>query len=69
MGGHEVGRRLREVADNRALLIVALTGWAQESHAQASKDAGFDAHYVKPIDPSKLLANLQSIAVGRTTGQ
>ena len=31
-------------------MLVALTGWGQQEDKQRSRDAGFDAHLVKPID-------------------
>jgi len=33
---------------------VALTGWGQDQDRQSSRDAGFDAHLVKPADYAKL---------------
>jgi two-component system CheB/CheR fusion protein len=42
-------------------VLVALTGWGQDSDRKASREAGFDAHLVKPVDDAtltKLLANL-----------
>jgi CheY-like chemotaxis protein len=36
------------------MLMVALTGWGQDSHRQRAKEAGFDHHLVKPADPADL---------------
>ena len=63
--GYEVCRRIREQPWGRDLLVVALTGWGQEEDRQKSKDVGFDAHLVKPVDDEvilKLLASLPSAA-------
>jgi two-component system CheB/CheR fusion protein len=41
-------------------VLVAVTGWGQESDRQKSLEAGFDHHLVKPVDPTtlfKLLAD------------
>lgn len=48
-------------------MLVALTGWAQDADRQKSRDAGFNAHIVKPVDP-EVLANLlvEFPAVGPT---
>jgi PAS domain S-box-containing protein len=54
MDGYEVARRLRQDAAFRDVKLVALTGWGQEEDRRRSKSAGFDAHYVKPIDPDVL---------------
>ncbi|MDQ2971033.1 MAG: response regulator, partial [Acidobacteriota bacterium] len=54
MDGHEVARRLRAQANLRSSLLVALTGYGQESDRQLSREAGFDHHLVKPVDLDKL---------------
>ena len=43
--------------------MIALTGWGQEDDVRRSREAGFDHHMVKPVDPAalmKLLAELQA---------
>jgi CheY-like chemotaxis protein len=55
MSGHEVARQLRAETWTRGLLLVALSGWGQESDRRASADAGFDLHLVKPVEPQALL--------------
>ncbi len=32
--------------------MVAVTGWGQEEDRRRSREAGFDHHMVKPVDPS-----------------
>jgi CheY-like chemotaxis protein len=32
------------------MMLVSLTGWGQLEDKQRSREAGFDAHLVKPID-------------------
>jgi PAS domain S-box-containing protein len=53
MDGHEVARRLRMIARN-GLQIIALTGYAREEDRSRSREAGFNDHLVKPIDPEDL---------------
>ncbi len=48
--GYEVARRLRDRADLPGLLIIAVTGYGQESDRQRAREAGFDQHLVKPVD-------------------
>jgi two-component system CheB/CheR fusion protein len=48
--GYEVARRLRRRPDLAGLLIVAVTGYGQESDRQRSREAGSDHHMVKPVD-------------------
>ncbi|WP_406699071.1 PAS domain S-box protein [Singulisphaera sp. Ch08] len=54
MDGYEVARTLREWPEFATTRIIALTGWGQESDRQRSKEAGFDLHLVKPVDPDLL---------------
>jgi CheY-like chemotaxis protein len=55
MDGFEVARRLRAVPGiSRALRIVALTGYGQDADRRRTRDAGFNAHVVKPVDINTL---------------
>jgi len=56
--GYEVARRLRREASLDGVLMVAMTGYGQERDRQLSREAGFDHHLVKPVDPSTLQALL-----------
>jgi CheY-like chemotaxis protein len=60
MSGYEVARRMRHEAWGRHAVLIALTGWGQESDKQAARAAGFDDHLTKPVDPQgveRLLAS------------
>ena len=67
MSGHEVCRRIRERPGGREVVIIALTGWGQDSDRRKSQDAGFDDHLVKPVDYGALMDLLSSVKapVGR----
>jgi PAS domain S-box-containing protein len=54
MDGYEVARRLRGGLLRQPCLLVALTGYGREEHRQRSLNAGFDLHFVKPVDSSAL---------------
>jgi two-component system CheB/CheR fusion protein len=54
MDGYEVAGRLREDTELPPLLLVAVTGWGQDADKERSRQAGFDRHLVKPIEPSAL---------------
>jgi signal transduction histidine kinase len=54
MDGCEVARRIRAEAWGRDAVLVALTGWGQEVDRRRSREAGFDMHLVKPVDPATL---------------
>jgi signal transduction histidine kinase/CheY-like chemotaxis protein len=61
MSGYDVARHLRAQAGN--LLLIAVTGYGQEEDRQRAREAGFDHHFVKPVDPEILGALLQGNAV------
>jgi PAS domain S-box-containing protein len=54
LDGYEVARRIRCEPWGRDMLLVAMTGWGQERDKAAAKQAGFDEHMTKPIDPQVL---------------
>jgi CheY-like chemotaxis protein len=62
MDGYEVARRLRESDLGESLRLVAVTGYAQEEDRRRAREAGFDDHLVKPVDPMILLEMLQAMA-------
>jgi signal transduction histidine kinase len=55
LNGYEVCRRLRAQPWGRGIVIIAMTGWGQEEDRVRSKEAGFNIHMVKPVDPAALL--------------
>ncbi len=59
LDGYEVARRLR-VGGGTGLLLVALTGYGQYEDRRAALDAGFDCHFVKPVEADSLLACIRA---------
>ena len=57
--GYELARRLRDRL-GRAVTIVAMTGYGQAEDRRRSREAGFDHHLVKPVDPGRLMQILRS---------
>jgi len=55
MSGNEVARAVRSLPGGDAAVLVAITGWGQQRDLAAAKDAGFDFHFTKPVDPAKVL--------------
>jgi CheY-like chemotaxis protein len=55
LDGHEVARRLRSMPASAPLLLIALTGYGQPTDRAAALEAGFDCHFVKPVDPDDLM--------------
>ena len=52
--GYEVARRLRDMPATSECVLVAVTGWGQEDDRQRAREAGFDRHIVKPVDPAQI---------------
>ena len=61
INGYEVAPRLRQQPGLERIALAALTGWGQESDRRNTKEAGFDAHLVKPVDYGNLLQLLAAM--------
>jgi CheY-like chemotaxis protein len=59
--GYDACRRIREMPRGREMLIVAVTGRGQEQDRARSARAGFDHHFVKPVDPTELNALIRRL--------
>ena len=63
MDGFEVARRIR--ADGIAVRhLLAMTGYGDDADREKAKQAGFDGHLVKPVDPDMLKKSLDGYAGG-----
>ncbi len=63
MTGYSVAELLRERYSREQLTLIALTGWGQEEDKRRAREAGFDHHFTKPVDPeliSQLISRLQT---------
>jgi PAS domain S-box-containing protein len=60
MDGYEVARRFRQERGGGVVLI-AMTGYGMDEDRQRSRDAGFDHHLVKPVDPEALRTLLAAL--------
>ncbi len=60
ISGIEACRRIRSHAWGKGMVVVALTGWGQEHDRRSTREAGFDAHLVKPVDYDDLLQLLSA---------
>jgi CheY-like chemotaxis protein len=64
LNGYEAARRIRKQQKDKRIVLVALTGWGQDDDRRRSKQAGFDAHLVKPVDPTALGKLLDELGAG-----
>ena len=54
ISGYEAARRIRALPGGAAMRLIALTGWGQQDDRRKSREAGFDRHLVKPVEPLEL---------------
>ena len=60
--GYDVARELRAEPSLNGVVLIALTGWGTEEDLRKSKEAGFDHHFVKPVEPEIIEAMLRELA-------
>jgi len=65
--GFEVARRLRADRAMTGLRLIALTGYDESISAQQAREAGFDAHLVKPTTLARIAQALASSAAARAS--
>ena len=41
-------------------MMIAITGWGQEADRRLAREAGFNRHLVKPVEPAELFALLDA---------
>lgn len=56
MDGYELARRIREQRND--VYLIAVSGYGQPEDRTRSSEAGFDEHFVKPVDSAQLLSSL-----------
>ena len=56
MDGYSVARTLRGRPDTAKTLLIAVTGYGQPDDVNEARNAGFDSHFVKPVDLDGLVA-------------
>jgi CheY-like chemotaxis protein/two-component sensor histidine kinase len=60
MNGYDAARAIRQLPGLDKVLIIAATGYGQQTDRERSRAAGFDHHLVKPIDFETLVATLDA---------
>ncbi|MDB5803557.1 MAG: Chemotaxis protein methyltransferase CheR [Betaproteobacteria bacterium] len=59
LDGYGVAQRVTSDGPAKAVRLIALTGYGQEADRQRSRESGFHAHLVKPVDLEKLAEMLR----------
>jgi CheY-like chemotaxis protein len=63
LNGYEAARRILEDRRENRPVLIALTGWGHDENRMLTKEAGFDHHLVKPVEPetlSRLIATVEA---------
>jgi CheY-like chemotaxis protein/anti-sigma regulatory factor (Ser/Thr protein kinase) len=61
MNGYEVARQIRQQPQGKDMVLIAMTGYGQDSDRQTSAEAGFNHHLVKPAKFDQLLQILNEV--------
>ena len=61
MDGYEVARHIRQSSHGHNVKLVATTGWGQLEDKARAREAGFDEHMTKPVDPDEFTALLEKL--------
>jgi signal transduction histidine kinase/ActR/RegA family two-component response regulator len=67
LDGYGAARELRGREWAKDMLLLALTGWGQNEDKRLAREAGFDRHLTKPVDPDilrNLVAGARAAAAG-----
>ena len=65
--GYDVCRRIRQMPGGEQIVIFAQTGWGAKEDRELSREAGFNHHLVKPIDPNALMKLLAALSIPNAT--
>jgi PAS domain S-box-containing protein len=61
MDGYELARQLRSCPKTAGSILIAVTGYGLEQDRIKAREAGFDHHFVKPVDTERLAAVLATL--------
>ena len=62
LNGYKAAQTIRQQPWGKNMVLIAFTGWGQEEDRQRTREAGFDAHLVKPVDYMELSELLEKFA-------
>ena len=67
LNGYDACRLIRAQPWGKEMLLVAQTGWSRDEDRRRTREAGFDAHLVKPVNYDALTKLIRSYRPSRTT--
>lgn len=69
MDGNELARQLRLLPESANACLIAVTGYGQEQDRRTTTAAGFDHHFVKPVNMTKLTSILAQLENADARGE
>lgn len=63
MDGYELARQIRALSGEPRPVLIALTGYGSPSDRERAQLAGFDHHFIKPVDAIELASLLEHLSV------
>lgn len=63
LDGYGAAERIRRESWGKEIVLIALTGWGQDSDREKTHAAGFDHHLVKPAEPTEIARLLATVIV------
>ena len=66
LDGYEVCHRLRQKAETANLPILMISAKARQDDKDIGLKLGADDYLIKPVDPSEILAKVQSLLAGKS---
>ena len=61
LNGYETCRYLRAQPWGEGITMIAMTGWGDREAQQAVREAGFNHHFIKPVDENLLMKALAAV--------
>src|SRR5262245_2247022 len=59
LNGYQVAEQLRDSPARQSMVLIALTGYGQPEAFRRAREAGFDEHLTKPVEPDQLERMIQ----------
>ena len=61
VNGYDLARQLRQSGNSRHIVLVAFTGYGQDDDRRRVREAGFDHHLLKPLEPEALAKIIDAV--------
>src|SRR5207249_2046889 len=65
LNGYDAARRIRDEPWGKEIILIAVTGWGRDEERRLARDAGFDKHLLKPVDPQSLMQLVAELHASR----